>query len=112
MLDTALLCHPSAQTLGSSFPYNLIKNVYFLATFILINSVCLLTIKIPGSQCLGTGMTKKGDTRMTRKEHWDDIVYYVISCHITMFVQLCINYFCGTVCYSIFMLVLLKIILF
>ncbi|WP_264736192.1 hypothetical protein [Wolbachia endosymbiont (group A) of Rhinocyllus conicus] len=36
--------------LESSFPYNLIKNVYFLATFILINSVCLLTIKIPGSQ--------------------------------------------------------------
>ncbi|WP_265036865.1 hypothetical protein [Wolbachia endosymbiont (group A) of Anomoia purmunda] len=47
-------------TLGSSFPYNLIKNVYFLATFILINSVCLLTIKIPGSQCLGTGMTGEG----------------------------------------------------
>ncbi|MBC6685808.1 hypothetical protein H9I48_00820 [Wolbachia pipientis] len=33
-------------------------------------------------------------------------------CHITMFVQLCVNYFCGTVCYSIFMLVLLKIIVF
>ncbi|MFP3015249.1 MAG: hypothetical protein ACEY3B_02920 [Wolbachia sp.] len=44
-------CHSSLE---SSFPYNLIKNVYFLATFILINSVCLLTIKIPGSQ---TGMT-------------------------------------------------------
>ncbi|WP_410541808.1 hypothetical protein [Wolbachia endosymbiont (group A) of Scambus nigricans] len=45
------------MTLASSFPYNLIKNVYFLATFILINPVCLLTIKISGSQCLGTGMT-------------------------------------------------------
>ncbi|WP_220467443.1 hypothetical protein [Wolbachia pipientis] len=42
-------------TLESSFPYNLIKNVYFLATFILINSVCLLTIKIPGSQCQALG---------------------------------------------------------
>ncbi|WP_353282827.1 hypothetical protein [Wolbachia endosymbiont (group A) of Pogonocherus hispidulus] len=27
VLGTALLCHPSAQTLGSSFPYNLIENV-------------------------------------------------------------------------------------
>ncbi|WP_419247199.1 hypothetical protein ACJZL1_06430 [Wolbachia endosymbiont of Rhagoletis indifferens] len=42
-------------------------------------------------------------------KHWNNIVYYV---YITMFVQLCINYFCGTVCYSIFMLVLLKIIVF
>ncbi|WP_156518044.1 MULTISPECIES: hypothetical protein [unclassified Wolbachia] len=42
-------------TLGSSFLCDLIKNVYFSAIFILINSVCLLTIKIPGSQCQALG---------------------------------------------------------
>ncbi|WP_353275901.1 hypothetical protein [Wolbachia endosymbiont (group A) of Pipizella viduata] len=34
------------------------------------SSYCTFTwcrVKFPGSQCLGTGMTKKGATRMTKK---------------------------------------------
>ncbi|WP_410542107.1 hypothetical protein [Wolbachia endosymbiont (group A) of Pogonocherus hispidulus] len=39
----------------------------------------LFKVKFSGSQCLGTGMT--------RKEHWDDILPSGDCSQITMFVQ-------------------------
>ncbi|WMT84431.1 hypothetical protein NMD99_07660 [Wolbachia endosymbiont of Listronotus oregonensis] len=49
-------CHPSAQTLGSSFLYKFTKSASFYnAKPILTKPNALLTIKIPGSQCQALG---------------------------------------------------------
>ncbi|WP_353289090.1 hypothetical protein [Wolbachia endosymbiont (group A) of Pogonocherus hispidulus] len=67
--------------LESSFPYNLIKNVYFLATFILINSVCLLTIKILGSQW--------ALLHRSSEKNWQLLTKFIINSHLTVEEKIC-----------------------
>ncbi|WP_410542002.1 hypothetical protein [Wolbachia endosymbiont (group B) of Limnophora tigrina] len=53
------------RLLGSSFLYKFTKSASFYnAKPIFTKPNALLAIKFPGSQCLGTGMTRRG--------HWDD----------------------------------------
>ncbi|WP_246833906.1 hypothetical protein, partial [Wolbachia endosymbiont of Drosophila melanogaster] len=64
-------CHPSAQTLGSSFLYKFTKSVSFYNIKpILTKSNALLAIKFPGSQCLGTGITKEDVILVPSTDHF------------------------------------------
>ncbi|WP_250295621.1 hypothetical protein [Wolbachia endosymbiont of Oedothorax gibbosus] len=66
-------CHPSAQTLGSSFLYKFTKSASFYnAKPIFTKPNALLAIKFPGSQCLGTGMTGEGSTGITGEGGYSD----------------------------------------
>ncbi|WP_410542008.1 hypothetical protein [Wolbachia endosymbiont (group A) of Phasia obesa] len=69
--NNVLLCYPSAQTLGSSFLYKFTKSVSFYNIKpILTKSNALLAIKFPGSQCLGTGITKEDVIPVPSTDHF------------------------------------------
>ncbi|WP_246165612.1 hypothetical protein, partial [Wolbachia endosymbiont of Cardiocondyla obscurior] len=58
-------------TLGSSFLYKFTKSVSFYNIKpILTKSNALLAIKFPGSQCLGTGITKEDVIPVPSTDHF------------------------------------------